>query len=328
MDLPRDAKWSGNNAVVTDARDIPDDDEVWSRVAWTTVATPGDRIVWQAIENLGARRALAEMWAGRSCARVRGLAELLDVTPADIESFRRRYPTPPRQAAVASVQALTRTLGLAVLSPQTPGWPERLYDLGPYQPTVLFARGNAVFLDSVPTLGVVGSRSPSRDGLNTTGALTRRAVDWGYAIVSGGARGIDWAAHESAAELNAPQVMVLATASDRPASWQPQMVQRVAHRGVVVTETPPGHSITGASFLHRNRVIAALSDRLVVVEAAERSGSLNTASHAKALGRDVSAVVSRPKDHKNAGCYRLVEEWGADRYRVVNMTPADRPAGL
>jgi DNA processing protein len=84
----------------------------------------------------------------------------------------------------------------------------------------------------------------------------------------------------------------------------------------VISETAPGYTITAASFLHRNRLIAALSDRVVVVEAAERSGSLNTASHAKTLGRDVSAVISRAEDPKNAGCYRLVDEWGADVYAV------------
>jgi DNA processing protein len=312
------------NVVVTDAKDIPDDDEVWWRAAWATAVTPGDRIVWQAMELLGAIRALTEMWAGAEIRKVRRLADVLDVSPNEVEAFRRRYPKPPDQSVVSAVRALTRELGLSVLSPHSPQWPRRLHDLGPYQPAVLFVRGSVDFLDTAPTLGVVGSRSPSPDGLVAARVLTREATGCGYAIVSGGARGIDWVAHESASDLDARQVMVLATASNRLASWQPAMVQRVARRGAVVTETPPGCAITPASFLHRNRVIAALSDRLVVVEAAERSGSLNTASHAKTLGRDVSAVVSRPQDDKNAGCYRLIDEWGADHYRIASTISIEK----
>jgi len=315
---------SGKNALVTDARDIPDNDETWWRVAWATIATPGDRIVWQAIETFGPRHAAVEMWAGNNHARLRRLAEALDVAPSDIVAFRRRYPTPPQTNAADTVRSLTRELGLTVLYPGGPQWPERLLDLGPYQPVVLFARGSGSFLESMPTLGVVGSRSPSAGAPAECRALVRDAIDCGYALVSGGAKGIDWVSHEQAATRRAPQVMVLATASNRLGSWQSGMVQRVADDGLVVTETPPSRPITPASFLHRNRVIAALSDRVVVVEAAERSGSLNTASHAKTLGRDLSAVISRPHDEKNAGCYRLVEEWGADRYRVGHMSDAVR----
>jgi DNA processing protein len=310
---------TGDNASVTSARDIPDNDEVWWRVAWATIATPGDRVVWQAIDAFGAKHATTELWAGHSHARVRRLAEALDVSPGDIVAFRRRYPKPPTNPWLDTVRRLTRELDLSLLHPGKPHWPTRLLDLGPYQPIVLFAKGEAGFLQSMPTLGIVGSRSPSQEGLSGCRSLARDAIDCGYALVSGGARGIDWAAHDQAASARAPQVMVLATASDRLGSWQWEMVHRVATTGMVITETPPGHSITPASFLHRNRVIAALSDRVVVVEAAERSGSLNTASHAKTLGRDLSAVISRPKDDKNAGCYRLVDEWGADRYRVKTM---------
>ena len=306
---------------MTSAREVPDNDDVWWRVAWATIATPGDRMVWQAIEVFGVRHAADEMWAGDSHARLGRLARALDASPSEVLAFRRRYPQPPRSPETDTVRQLTRELDLSLLHPGGEQWPARLLDLGPYQPIVLFAKGQGDFLRSMPTLGIVGSRSPSAEGRSECQVLTRDAVDCGYALVSGGARGIDWVAHEQAARQRAPQVMVLATASDRLGSWQSDMVQRLSTTGLVMTETPPGHAITPASFLHRNRLIAALSDRVVVVEAAERSGSLNTASHAKSLGRDLSAVISRAKDEKNAGCYRLVDEWGADRYRVRDTTP-------
>jgi DNA processing protein len=305
---------------VTDARDIADSDEVWWRVAWSTIAIPGDRIVWQAIERFGAKDAAGAMWAGRSHQSIRRLAGALDASPSEILAFRRRYPEPPQNPDADTVRLLTRELGLSLLQPSAKNWPDRLVDLGPYQPIVLFVMGHGDFLHTMPTLSVVGSRSPSQEGRAQCVALARDAIDCGYALVSGGARGIDWVAHEHAASRRHPQVMVLATAPDRLGSWQPGMVHRIATTGLVMTETPPGHPITSAYFLHRNRLIAALADRVVVVEAAERSGSLNTASHAKTLGRDLSAVISRPKDDKNAGCYRLVDEWGADRYRISSRS--------
>ena len=307
---------------MADAREVPDDDDRWARVAWATIATPGDRIVWQAIDTWGAIRSLQEMWAGRDPARIRHLARALDVSPRDIVEFRHRYPTPPQKSWVGEVRDRTRHMGLSLLSPGGADWPEQLLDLGPHQPVVIFARGDVAVFSSSPTLGVVGSRSPSDDGRHLCRQLSAEAISCGYTVISGGARGIDWVAHDTVDGSSGSQVMVLATALDRLGSWQPAMVERVAHRGLVVTETPPGQKITPASFLHRNRVIAALSDRVVVVEAAERSGSLNTASHAKTLGRDVSAVISRPLDGNNAGCYRLVEEWGADRYQAGAMRSA------
>ena len=200
--------------------------------------------------------------------------------------------------------------------PDDPRWPTRLGDLGPYAPIVLYQMGVGAVLSADATLGVVGSRRPGPHGADICRDIVKTGMSAGYTLVSGGAMGIDWAAHEVALALRAPQVMVLATALDRLATWQRGRLDAVSSRGVVISEIPPGVSIRASSFLHRNRVIAALSDRVIVVEAAERSGSLNTASHAKTLGRDLSAVIARPLDSANAGCYRLVEEWGADAYRV------------
>ena len=309
---------------MVNAREIPDSDDLWARVAWSTTATPGDRIVWQAIETWGATRSLHEMWAGRDPARIRHLARALDISPREVLGFRDRYPTPPQKSRVAEVRDRTRQLGVSLLSPGGVDWPERLLDLGPHQPVVMFSRGGVDVFSSSPTLGVVGSRSPSSEGRQLCRQFSTEAIAYGYTLISGGARGIDAEAHDTADRLDGPQVMVLATALDRLGSWQPEMVERVARRGAIVTETPPGQKITPASFLHRNRVIAALSDRVVVVEAAERSGSLNTASHAKTLGRDLSAVISRPLDDTNAGCYRLLEEWGADRYDGRSMSRSAR----
>lgn len=298
------------------ATEVDDDAEVWARVAWATVAHPGDRVIGQAIATFGPREALARMWFDGSTRDICDLASALEVDPGDIAGFRRRYPKPPSADVATLLRERCRELTISLVWSGGPGWPARLDDLGPHAPVVIFALGEVKTLSAPATLGVVGSRSPTLQGQQLCGHLVTGAVACGYTIISGGARGIDQAAHHAATSAGAPQVMVLATALNTLGSWQPEMVRGLGDTGVVISETAPGYSITAASFLHRNRLIAALSDRVVVVEAAERSGSLNTASHAKTLGRDVSAVISRAEGPKNAGCYRLVDEWGADVYAV------------
>lgn len=288
----------------------------WARVVWSAVTTPGDRFVHEAVGVLGAQEALQRLW-GRAPAAIARLASDVGVDPGEVVDFRRRYPTPPLPEMAAELNSRCRSAGVHVVTPTDPGWPARLADLGPFAPLVLYVLGPAQVMSADATLGVIGSRRPQISGIEACRRIVTTAATAGYTLVSGGAKGIDWAAHEAALAAHQPQVMVLATALDRPASWQRGRLGAIAHHGVVISETPPGLGISASSFLHRNRVIAALSDRVIVVEAAERSGSLNTASHAKTLGRDLSAVVVRPPDASNAGCYRLVEEWGADVYRVT-----------
>lgn len=297
-------------------RDIPDCDPRWARIAWAATTTPGDRLVSAAIDSFGPARALEVMWTGQRPREVLSLAGALEVEPSEIVAFRRRYPSPPSVELMESIRARCATSHFALLTPGEEGWPSRVADLGPFAPIVLFALGRSNALEKPASLGVVGTRQPGSGANQVCRRIVSDAAASGYTLVSGGARGIDWAAHEAASRLAAPQVMVLATALDNPGSWQRRFLGLLPPGAIVVTETPPGVSISAASFLHRNRLIAALSDRVLVVEAAERSGSLNTASHARKLGRDLSAVISRPRDASNAGCYRLVEEWGADQYVV------------
>lgn len=284
-----------------------------ARVVLSALAVPGDRLIGDAIDSIGAEEALERLWL-RGSDEQRRLSQMMGVDTRDLHDFLNRYPVGPTEDWRNRLLAHVSATQCDVLIPGDAHWPHRLFDLGPYAPVVLFARGNPGVLNAAATLGVVGTRHPSAGGVEACARVAREALQVGYTLVSGGARGIDWVAHVTAWNSGAPQVMVLATPLDRPTTWQARALGRVVEYGAVVTETPPGRPITPTHFLHRNRVIAALSDRVVVVEAAERSGSLNTASHAKKLGRDLSAMVWRGRDEKNAGCYRLIEEWGADRY--------------
>ena len=135
----------------------------------------------------------------------------------------------------------------------------------------------------------------------------------GVVVVSGAAYGIDGVAHRAALAAGGPTIAVLAGGVDRsyPAGHA-ELIDRIGANGAVLSELPPGSAPTRWRFLQRNRVIAALSEATVVVEAGARSGSLNTAAHAATLGRPVGAVPGPVTSAASAGCHRLLREFGAE----------------
>jgi DNA processing protein len=137
-------------------------------------------------------------------------------------------------------------------------------------------------------------------------------VDRGYTIVSGAAYGIDGMAHRAALASSGKTVAFLAGGVDRfYPSGHEVLLTRIAERGAVVSELPCGSSPTKWRFLQRNRLIAAASQATVVLEAGWRSGSLNTAGHAVALGRPLGAVPGPVTSAASSGCHRLLREFDA-----------------
>ena len=131
-------------------------------------------------------------------------------------------------------------------------------------------------------------------------------------VVSGAAFGIAAAAHGAALGASGATVAVLAGGVDRPyPSSHSDMIASIAETGAVIGEIAPGAAPTKSRFLERNRVIAAMSDATIVVEAGWRSGSLNTAGHAAALGRPLGAVPGPVTSAASAGCHRLLREYDA-----------------
>ena len=133
----------------------------------------------------------------------------------------------------------------------------------------------------------------------------------GVTVVSGAAYGIDGAAHRAALSAGARTVAFLAGGVDRayPRGHE-GLLDRIASTGAVWSETPCGSSPTKWRFLSRNRLIAAMADVVVVVEAGWRSGSLNTAAHAATLGRELGAVPGPITSAASAGCHRILREYG------------------
>ncbi|WP_298251342.1 DNA-processing protein DprA [uncultured Arthrobacter sp.] len=228
------------------------------------------------------------------------------------DSLARWAPRVPELAPERDLATLRRLAGRLV-TPETDEWPGALDDLQGGTPVCLWVRGTQAIPPQARLASVVGSRDSTPYGSAVTTELSTGLVMRGYGVVSGGAYGIDAQAHRaalaSASDHGPPTIAVLAGGIDRyyPAGNE-ELLRTIAQRGLLVSEVPPGSSPTRWRFLQRNRLIAALSAVTVVVEARWRSGALNTAHHAAALGRPVGAVPGSVHSANSAGCHRLLRE--------------------
>lgn len=192
---------------------------------------------------------------------------------------------------------VVRERGLAVRVAGGRGYPAALYELHD-PPQLLYLKGEEALL-AAPCVAVVGSRRATEYGVRVAAAIAANLVAHGAVVVSGLAFGIDQAAHEAALDGDGGTIAVLATGADR--AYPPSnrgLMERIARRGLLVSEFAPGERALRHNFPRRNRIIAALSRAVVVVEAAAGSGALITADHALELGRDVFAVpgpIDRPQ---------------------------------
>jgi len=291
--------------------------EALARISWGLIAKPGDPHAWMLIETLGPVEALRLVHT----LRVGALAKYFQrVTPAEVPSEQHlaSWKTGNLGSRVGTALRQQQRLGLSILSGEHPSWPRGLSDLGPYQPHSLWVAGQLPTHQS--TLAVVGSRVASPWGLRSARAVVQEALLLGYGIVSGGARGIDQAAHQEALDAHDPQVAVLAGGLDvlYPAGNR-NLFAQIRNNGALVSEAPCTVSSQPHRFLSRNRLIAALADTVIVVEAGLRSGAINTAGHASALGRSVGVVPGRWEDPASAGCWWIVRE----RAGIVLSEPAD-----
>ncbi|MFJ4297305.1 DNA-processing protein DprA [Curtobacterium sp. NPDC089689] len=296
--------------------------EVTTRVAWSVVAEPGDAIAGGLVDALGAAPAFESVLAALDDGidGLLGLCVERGVGGTDDPSAYARALTKavdrwrPRLATadVGAVLAAADAVGARLLVPGGPGWPERVDDLGHHAPLVLWtrsARGASPSVFEPPAVAVVGSRANTIAGSEAAADISSRAVDAGCVVVSGGAYGIDATAHRVAIAAGATTVAVLAGGVDQLyPTGNVELLRNVSQRGAVIAESPPGTRPSRWRFLARNRLIAALADVTVVVEAGARSGALNTAHHAAQLGRTVFAVPGVFSSAASVGCHRLVAQ--------------------
>ena len=190
-------------------------------------------------------------------------------------------------------------------------WPSCAEDLVA-PPIALIAKGNLESL-SMQSLAIVGTRNPTNYGARIAGDFAAGFVDREWAIISGGAYGIDSFAHKGALIAEGITVAVIASGIDvnYPAG-NARLFSEICEAGAIVSEVMPGHPALPARFLTRNRLIAALSQATLVVEAAFRSGSLRTARDAAELMRPVMAIPGPINSPTSEGCHRLIGERAAE----------------
>ena len=192
-------------------------------------------------------------------------------------------------------------------------WPTQLDDLGDEAPWGLWIRGGGnLRLLALRSVAVVGARAATDYGCRMASAIAHDLVASGWTVVSGGAYGIDAAAHRGALASDGLTVVVLASGIDVPyPAAHEALFDRCASSGVVISEAPPGEVARRWRFLDRNRLIAALARGSVVVEAAHRSGALSTARCAADLGRRVMGVPGPATSVASAGVHSLLQSGAA-----------------
>jgi DNA processing protein len=203
--------------------------------------------------------------------------------------------------------------GIRLVIPGDAEWPGQLDVLGEARPWGLWVRGHAdLRYACLRSVSVVGTRAATAYGVHVGAEFAIALAEEGWTVVSGGAYGIDSCAHRGALAVQGTTVAVLACGVDRAYPLgHCGLFRSIRERGAVVSEWPPGRMPTRPGFLVRNRVIAALSRGTVVVEAALRSGALNTARHAHDQGRPLMAVPGPVTSAQSAGCHEAIREWGA-----------------
>ena len=212
-------------------------------------------------------------------------------------------------ASPASARAAIEAHGTWAITPLDPDYPER-FDVLPAPPPVIYGWGERSALSDVRAIAVVGTRRPTPVGRLLAARLARRLVELRATVVSGLAFGIDGAAHAATVEVGGRTVAVIAGghAEPGPRAHRGLLASIIESGGAVISEVPPPVAPEKGSFPRRNRLISALGDATIVVEAPARSGALNTAHHALEQGRPLFVAPGRPGDPAVAGCLRLLRE--------------------
>lgn len=295
------------------------DPERVARMQMSRVAEPGDVDACRLVREYSARAIVDRLRAG-GLPHPKAAAWADRVPSADVDSMRR---------------AADR-VGARYVMPGDSEWPLVLEDLrtvedGPSErragePFGLWVRGTLpLSAVSGAAVSIVGARASTDYGDHVAGSLAAGCAARGFVVVSGGAYGIDAAAHRGALAAEAATVAVLASGVDRlyPAGHG-GLLDEVAATGLLVSEAAPGCAPSRSRFLVRNRLIAALTHGTVVVEAALRSGSLNTARWARDIGRVLMGVPGPVTSMMSAGVHELLRQPEAvlvtDADEVVEMT--------
>ncbi len=286
-----------------------------ARLELSLMTEPGDPRLAAVVAALGAvqtRHVVLEGHCALGDAGQRWRARLREHAIARAEQLLERHPI--------STSGAERS-ALRWVCPGTAEWAVQLEDLGHVEPLQrlagpplgLWARGPLhLATAAADSVAIVGARAATSYGTQVAGDLAVHCVRHGFTVVSGAAYGIDAAAHRGALAIGGATVAVLASGADvaYPRAHN-AMLDRIAATGLVLSEVAPGSAPTKMRFLARNRLIAALSSGAVIVEAAHRSGALNTLNWAGRLGRVTMGVPGPVTSSSSAGVHQLLREGGS-----------------
>ena len=263
-------------------------------------------LAWRKIPGLSTRR----FW--RACAQA---GDWRGILAADPDLFASILPSPEARSRLTrpfdidvseELESAVRS-GCALLTPFEGPYPRLLREI-PDAPLLLFARGDLGGL-SLPAVGIVGARASTNYGREVCARLSQDLSAAGMCVVSGMARGIDATAHQAALGHPGGTLAVLGCGPELPYPEENrELWRKICEQGLVLTEFPPGTPPEARNFPVRNRIIAGISNAVVVVEAARRSGSLITAKFANDFGRDVFAVPGSVNSELSEGCHELLRD--------------------
>ena len=332
------------SALQDQSKGVENLEEHFAYLAWSNICEPGDGFAGLLVGALGAARALAVELEEPSAEKLSALLVRAGVDAEDQKIFgkfdvnlrdaRERWKSRKSLSLVLESLGRIRALDGFVLTPQSTHWPKQLNDLTKHTPHALWVRGQLEAIQSCDrSVAIVGSRDSTNYGELVTSELIGPLVGRGFTIISGGAFGIDGMAHRATLALGGKTVAVMAGGVDRlyPSGHQP-LLQNMMKTGAVISELPPGMAPTKWRFLQRNRIIAALSQATVVVEANWQSGAMNTVKHAEDLERPIGAVPGLVTSPTSAGCHKLIRELratliadSADLLELLSETAIGRP---
>lgn len=217
-----------------------------------------------------------------------------------------------------------------IVTPDSEFYPDKLLEIEDF-PLVLYVRGDVTVLDSKPSVAVIGSRTCSAYGEDVAKDVVSVLANNNVVVVSGGAVGIDSVAHRTTIENSGKTVLVMGCGHGY--GYLPEnaeMRKAVSQNGALITEYPPFYPVDEGSFPKRNRIISGLSDGVVIIEAAERSGTLNTKNHALRQGRKVFVLPGDTKSGHFDGSNQLISEGakpifsGEDILSYYKITPKEK----
>lgn len=296
------------------------DDDRNALIALAHCVEPGDAAIGRLVASVGAPEALERIKRPAPQAQ-------------HYEGPRRRLAA----AAYGRAADVAASVGARIITRADAEWPTQLGDLAEQTPYALWVVGAAnLRLLALRSIAIVGARACTTYGEEVARDWAADLTAEGWCVTSGGAFGVDAAAHRGALSVGGPTMCVAAGGVDVPyPRAHDALLARIADEGLLVSESPPGEAVRRQRFLSRNRVIAALTRVTIVVEAAARSGTIATARAASAMNRPVLAVPGPVTSPASVGCHRMIGDGdavlvasAADVLGFLDLTRTERGEGV